>query len=678
MAKFKLFTISAFVPLTLLLVSMSVPAYPADNQDSLQQVISSTVDAVKPALVRIMVISVEDRQGREVKEEASGSGIIIDPAGYIVTNHHVAGHAKQMTCTMADKSQIDARLVGTDPATDIAVIKLMPDTPMQFPVAKFGDSSLMKVGDRVMAMGSPLAFSQSVTMGIVSNTELVIPNMLGGLTLDGENIGSMVRWIAHDAQIYPGNSGGPLINMNGEIIGINEIALGLGGAIPGNLVRDVADQLIKNKKVTRSWIGFTIQPLLKSQKNAKGVLIGSEIEGSPADKAGMKSGDILTRLGGKDVSVRFEEELPLFNQYVASLTIGQETDATVLRDGAEIALKITPIERQSAVALPSEFKEWGFCASNITFFAAKELKRSQVGVLVTSLRQGGPAVSAKPGLAGGDVIVKAAGKDVTNLDDLRKITSEAMAGKNDVAPTVVEFDRDANRYITVVNIGIQELLDNGLEVKKAWIPVSTQVLTRDIAKALSMPTRTGVRVVQVYPSGAAKKPDLAVGDIIFALDGTTIPASAPEDIEVFPTMVRQLKVGNTAKLSVLRDGKELQVPVALQQSPLLAREMKKQRDENFDFTVRDICFFDRVDEQWPAGQSGVLVESVDQGGWASVGGLGTGDLILSIDGQSTPDIAAFQAQMQRVTTDHPKSVVFRVRSGIHEAFVEIEPIWPSK
>lgn len=656
----------------------SLPVFSADAQDSLQQMIVSTVDAVKPALVRIRVVSVEDRRGREVKEEATGSGIIIDPAGYVVTNHHVAGHAKQMTCTMADKTEIDAQLVGTDPATDIAVIKLMPEKPTQFPIAKFGDSSLMKVGDRVLAMGSPLAFSQSVTMGIVSNTELVIPNMLGGLTLDGEDIGSVVRWIAHDAQIHPGNSGGPLINMNGEIIGINEIELGLGGAIPGNLVRNIADQLIKNGKVKRSWIGFSIQPLLKTQKDMKGVLIGSAIDGSPAALAGLKSGDILIKLAGKDVSVRFEEELPIFNQYVASLEIGQEIDAVVLRDGSEVTLKITPVERQNAIARPSEFKEWGICASNITFFTAKELKRSQVGVLVTSLRQGGPAENAKPAISSEDVIVKVAGKPVTNLDDLKKVTTDTLAGKTDPVPVIVEFDRNADHYITVVNIGTQELLDNGLEVKKAWIPASTQVLTRDIAKILNIPDRTGVRVVQVYPSGAAKKPDLLVGDIIYAINGMPIQSSEPEDIDLFPTMVRQFKVGSTAKLSVLRDGKPLETSIVLLQSPLLAREMKKQRDENFDFSVRDICFFDRVDEQWPTEQTGVLVDSVDQGGWASVGGLSTGDLILSIDGQSTPDITAFQTQMKRVTDTHPKNVVFKVKSGIHELFVEIEPSWPSK
>ncbi|MGB9588078.1 MAG: S1C family serine protease, partial [Armatimonadota bacterium] len=214
-----------------------------------RKAVESVVAKVKPSLVRIHVVEADYQQGREIKVEGFGSGVIISKEGHVITNHHVAGHAKRIVCTLADKTQIDAELVGTDAQADIAVIKLLPEkTDYDFPVAKFGDSSQLKVGDTVLAMGSPLAFSQSVTMGIVSNTELIIPKMFGEFEMDGEDIGSIVRWIAHDAQIFPGNSGGPLVNMKGEIVGINEISLGLSGAIPGNLAREVAEQIIKNGK----------------------------------------------------------------------------------------------------------------------------------------------------------------------------------------------------------------------------------------------------------------------------------------------------------------------------------------------------------------------------------------------------------------------------------------------
>ena len=204
-----------------------------------QQIIAAAIRAVTPALVKIDVVDVEYEAGQERKAEASGSGVIIRPEGYVITNHHVAGNAKRIICTLASKDEIEAELVATDPLSDIAIVKLKPKKPTTFPIATFGDSSVLRPGDRVLAMGSPLAFSQSVTMGIVANSRLVMPRDIWyyRITLEGEDVGSLVSWIAHDASIYPGNSGGPLVNAKGEIVGINELKLGLSAAIPSNLSR---------------------------------------------------------------------------------------------------------------------------------------------------------------------------------------------------------------------------------------------------------------------------------------------------------------------------------------------------------------------------------------------------------------------------------------------------------
>ncbi len=279
--------------------------------------IEQAIAMVKPSLVRIAVVWTEYEQGREIKYEASGSGTIISTNGYIITNHHVAGRAARLMCVMSNNEEIEATLIGTDALSDIAVIQLKGAPGRQFPAAAFGDSDALNVGDPVMAMGSPLALSQSVTLGIVSNLKMVMPRAFrsgGSFVLDGEDVGSMVRWIAHDASIYPGNSGGPLVNMHGEIVGINEISFGLSGAIPGNLARRVADQIIEHGSVQRSWLGVDVQPLLKDGPSASGVLIGGVEDGSPAARAGLLAGDILMQLDGKPVSVRFDEEIPLFNR----------------------------------------------------------------------------------------------------------------------------------------------------------------------------------------------------------------------------------------------------------------------------------------------------------------------------------------------------------------------------
>ena len=233
--------------------------------DPFQQSIDEAIARVKPALVRIHVVTSYDEQGRKAKYESAGSGVIITKEGHVVTNHHVAGKAKRLVCTMYDRQEVEADLLATDPLSDISVIKIRNPENRDFPTASFGNSDALAVGDYVLAMGSPMALSQSVTMGIVSNTEMVLPDIFGSFkfTLEGEDVGSVVRWIGHDAPIFPGNSGGALVNLDGEIIGINEINLGISGAIPGTLAKQVVEELIESGRVRRAWFGFEVQPLLK-------------------------------------------------------------------------------------------------------------------------------------------------------------------------------------------------------------------------------------------------------------------------------------------------------------------------------------------------------------------------------------------------------------------------------
>src|SRR5882724_7443189 len=280
--------------------------FAADPVDPVRQEIDNAVARVRPSLVRIQVVATQYYQGREVKYEASGSGVIISKEGHVITNHHVAGHATRIVVILPSNEEVPAELVGTDALADISVVKLKPEGPREFTPVEFGNSDLLQVGESVLAMGSPLAMSQSVTLGIVSNVKMVMPQAFasGRFTLDGEDVGSLVRWIGHDADIYPGNSGGPLVNLKGQVIGINEISFGLSGAIPGNLAQKVARQLISKGKVSRSWLGIEIQPLLKEDKDDRGALVGGVAQDSPAAAAGFASGDILVRLAGKDVLVR--------------------------------------------------------------------------------------------------------------------------------------------------------------------------------------------------------------------------------------------------------------------------------------------------------------------------------------------------------------------------------------
>jgi serine protease Do len=646
---------------------------------ALRSQIDSAIARVKPALVRIRVVSTAYSDGREVKMQAVGSGAIITRDGYLITNHHVAGHAARMFCTMWNREEIEAELVGTDPLTDISILKLKPEHPVEFKYAEFGDSSKIQVGESVLAMGSPMALSQSVTLGIISNTEMTMPRFWGSqrrFRLDGEDVGSLVRWIGHDAAIYGGNSGGPLVDLHGKIIGINEISYGLSGAIPGNLAQSVAKEIMAKGRVRRSWLGIDAQPLFKRSQDQHGVLISGVLENSPADKAGFKPGDLLLSVGGAATDVRFEEQMADLMWRLASLTIGKEVTAVVKRDGKEVSLRVVPIEREEAFPKEQEIRAWGLTVRDFSKLLAEEMKRPSLdGVLVTSVRPGGPAGSAKPALQPSDVIVEVNHQPVKNTQDLIALTRKLTEGRTELVPAMATFERKAARYLAVVRVGLEELKDPGLEVTKAWLPVETQVISREVAKQLGQPALKGFYITRVYTGTTAEKAGLKPGDFITAVDGGKLSASDAEYEDELSSLIRQYDVGKTVELTVLREKAELKVPVELARSPRLQREMRKYRSDDFEFTAREVSFFDAVEEQLASDQQGVLVESVKSGSWAELGSLSASDLILEVDGRPVGNVDSLRRELERAAADKEKVVVIKVLRGIHTCYLEIEPNW---
>lgn len=640
--------------------------------------VHNALSKVAPALVRIHVVTLDHQDGRELKREASGSGTIITPEGHVVTNHHVAGKTKVILCTLASREEIPAELVGTDPLSDIAVLKLKPPAPRTFPTASFGSAATLEVGDRVLAMGSPLALSQSVTMGIVSNTEMILPRLFwpfNRMTLEGEDVGSLVRWIGHDAPIFGGNSGGPLINLEGEIVGVNEISLGLAGAIPSDLAREVATAIIRDGRVKRAWIGLDVQPLLKSSGLEKGALVGGTIEGSPAARAGFVPGDIVTKIGPQDVTVRFAEEIPLFNQSIMRLQLGKPIEIELMRGGKRMTLSVIPEERESVESPVSELSVIGITASNLTAWSAKELKRTaRDGVRVRGVRPGGSAAEGRPALERDDVVMEIDGKPVKNVQALRAALDARSTAKSGPTSVLLGFDRGRERMLTVLEVGRPGLEDPGLETRKAWVPIGVQVLTPPLADKLGLSGKTGVRITRVL-DGSAEAAGLRVGDIVTAIDDDRVEASQASDEDLFATMIRQYKIGSTVRLTVVRDGKERQVAVKLDTSPRLPREMKKYEDPNFEFRVRDVTAADEAERSWTGNERGVLVEAVGEGGWAALAQLGDGDLVLEIDGVAVPDVEAVQQRMQKIAENKPAAVVFKVRRGIRTLFVELQSGW---
>ena len=355
-----------------------------------------------------------DQHPREFRQKSLGSGFIIDKEGYIITNNHVVEKTEQIKVKLSDKKEYDAQVIGTDPKTDLALIKIKAAGSL--PVVRLGDSDKLEVGEWVVAIGNPFGLEQTVTTGIISAKGRVI------------GAGPYDDFLQTDASINPGNSGGPLFNLKGEVVGINTAIVaggqGIGFAIPVNMAKGLLPQL-KKGKVVYGYLGVYIQditPELAASfglKEPKGVLVSDVTPDSPAKKAGMNKGDVILEYDGKQV-----EEKGQLTKMVGRTPIGKKVKLVVLRDKEQKTLWVTIgelSEKQATAAAPKpeETDRWGIKVQDISPDMAAHLGLpSNAGVVIAEVEPGSPA--DEENLQPGDVIIEVEHNQIKGLADFRK------------------------------------------------------------------------------------------------------------------------------------------------------------------------------------------------------------------------------------------------------------------
>jgi len=390
-----------------------------------RQVITNAKDKVFPAVVYIKCLQETHESGQKISQEVSGSGVIISAKGEVLTNWHVVDKAVEVRCLLLDGRAMDAKVVGSDKDTDLALLQLaVPADSATIPFAVLGDSDVLREGDFVMAMGAPWGLSRSVSMGIIACSKRFLPGF-----------SQYSLWLQTDASISPGNSGGPLVNTAGEIIGLNTRGAMMGGdmgfAVPSSTMRHIVSQIREFGKVNWSWTGLQLQPLKDFNRNiyfdgTEGVIVAETDPESPARRVGLQARDRILRIGGKPVTAVTDEDLPAVRRMLGLLPKYQPVKIDLVRNGQPISVEIEPREKGKVEGAELDCPRWDFTVREINQFDNPDLffYRNK-GVFVYGVKEPGNAAAA--GLRPHDILVRIDGKEVTSLDEVKTIHKSSLA-----------------------------------------------------------------------------------------------------------------------------------------------------------------------------------------------------------------------------------------------------------
>ena len=600
--------------------------------------ISAARDHVLPVVVSILTVRQDYRQGEPSLSVSSGSGTIVSPQGHIATNAHVTENGKSFRIVFADGRELPAKLVGTDTLSDLAVLQVQPPKPETFAYAEFATSLDLKPGDTVLAMGAPWGLSNSMSAGVVNNPRRLLVSLFDdeaeyedSLSED-EPTGRYYAWIQHDASIAPGNSGGPLVDLNGRIVGVNTRGMIMGGdlafAIPGTEAGNIVRQLIAKGRVDRVSLGFRLRSL-KGTPFTQGVLVNSVERGSPPEKAGLQAGDRILSLNGKDVDALQPVDVPHVQQMIAELPVDSKVKLRVERNGKQSDIELGAQPQPPGRGSEQSLAPFGVSGSNLTADMGKRRNLdARAGVLVTGVRPGGPAAVARPEIEAGSVITAVDGKTVGNVEELGRIAQAARSVKDPTMVVRVEVNGEQRLSLLKPVYGDQSR-DPLPELPQAWVGVEVQPFTASLAKDIGLQT-PGFRISRIYPGSPLGDAGAKVGDLLVSMEGRPLKPGNDISAEDFDQQVHDLTVGTKAKFGALREGKPVEFSIAVQPSPVDTSGLRTLAVARLRAQLRELGFYDRVALKLPTDRAGVYIDGVESGGAAGLAHLKRGDVIVSL------------------------------------------------
>ena len=411
----------------------------ATNTGDFRQIISQAKSKVYPTVVFIMCVRGNFEGGKRTTSEVAGSGVLISEKGEVLSNWHVVDKAIEIRCLLHDERSMTAKVLGTDRDTDVALLQLnLPANGPSLPYAKFGNSTLLTEGDFVLAMGAPWGLARSVSLGIVSCKSRYLPG-----------ISEYNCWLQTDAAISPGNSGGPLLNTSGEIIGINTRGTMDGGgdtgfAIPIEVCKEVVERIRSDGQIQWSWTGLQLQPLKDFQRNiyfsyTNGIMVAETDPQSPSRQAGILAGDRILKLNDQSLTALTEEDIPDIRRMLALLPKNKAAKVELVRQEKNISVDLIPTDKRQVDNENLDCPRWDFTLKVISQFDTPNLYFQQTkGVYVNGIKYPGNAQAA--GLQKMDILAKIDGKEVSSLEEVKALHKAAVEGvgqKHQVLLTVM-------------------------------------------------------------------------------------------------------------------------------------------------------------------------------------------------------------------------------------------------